>query len=69
MGLLVELEGGEMDSRTIVDERCNNLSLRPFGFWVELFGQSIPSTLICDSNFGKIVLQDGLVEVDDKLYR
>ena len=67
MGLLVKLEGGEMGSRTIVDKGCNNLSLGPFSFRVELFGQSIPSTLICDSNFGKVVLQDGLVEVDDKL--
>lgn len=61
------LEGVWLLSLTVVDQRSNDLRLRPFRLGVELFRQPVPSTLVCNTDFRQVVIQHGLVEVHDKL--
>ena len=61
------MEGTRPCAPTIVDERSNDFSLWPFGLRVELLGQPVPSTFVCDRDFREVVFQYSLVEVDDEL--
>ena len=53
---------------TVIHKGRNSLSLRPFRLRVELLRQAVPSAFISHGNFCKVVVQDGLMEVGNKLY-
>jgi|SRR6266851_2179531 len=53
--------------RTVVDEGGDDLRFGPLSFRIELFRESVPTAVVCDRNLCEVVLQNGLMEVDDKL--
>ena len=53
--------------RTVIDQRCDDLCLGPFHFCIELLRKLVPTTLVCHGNLWKVVVQNGLVEMDDEL--
>jgi hypothetical protein len=57
----------EGTERTVVDEGCNDLRFGPFGSCIVLFRESVPTAVVSDRYLCKVVLQNGLMEVDDEL--
>ena len=55
--------------RTIINQRCDQLCFWPFRFSIKLFSILIPSTLISNSDFGQVVVQDSLMKIYDELDR
>ena len=53
--------------RTIVHQRSDKFRLGPLRLSVELLCVLIPSTLVCNSDLGEVVVEDGLVEVNNEL--
>ena len=64
---IVELAVEHEKDLVVVDERRDDLRFGPFSFGVEFFGEPVPPGFVCEGNFGEVVVQDGLVEVDDEL--
>jgi hypothetical protein len=51
----------------VIDKRSNDFGIGPFRFSKVLLGKLVPSTLICGIDFCYIVIEDGLVEMENKL--
>jgi hypothetical protein len=54
--------------RTIVHERRDDLGLRPLRFCVELLRESVPATLVRGRDLGQIIVENGLMEVNNELW-
>lgn len=52
---------------TFVHQRRDHFCLWPFRLCVELFRQPVPSTLVRNGDFGEVVVQNGLMKVNDEL--
>jgi hypothetical protein len=66
---VVKLSIEDEEDLVVIDEWRNYLCLRPFGFRIELFGEAVPAGFICNRDFGEVVIQDGLMEMHNKLER
>lgn len=53
--------------RTVVDEGSDDLRFGPFGFRIVLLCESVPTAVVSDRYLCEVVLQNGLMEVDNKL--
>lgn len=51
----------------VIDKGCNGLCFQPFGSCIKIFGKAIPARFICECYLGKVIVQNCLVEMDDKL--
>lgn len=56
------------EPRTIIHKRRNHLRLRPLRLRIIFFRKSVPPTLVRDSNLREVVVEHGLVEVDDEAF-
>lgn len=64
---IIELAVEDEKDLVVVDEGGDDLCLWPFCFGVEFFSETVPARLVCEGDFGEIVVQDGLMEMDDEL--
>lgn len=67
MGKSVTNEIESAALRTVIDQGCDKFSLGPLRLCVELFGVLVPPALVRDCDLRKVVVEHGLVEVDDEL--
>lgn len=54
--------------RTIIHKRRNHLRLRPLRLRIIFFRKPIPPALVRDSDLRKVIVEHGLVEVDDEAF-
>lgn len=64
---IIEFAIEDEEDLVVVDKGGDDLRFGPFGFGVELFGEAVPAGFVGERDFGEVVVQDGLVEVDDEL--
>lgn len=64
---IIELAVEDEKDLVVVDEGGDDLCFGPFGFGVEFFGEAVPAGFVGEGDFGEVVVQDGLVKVDDEL--
>ena len=64
---VIELSIENQKDLVVVDKGCNGLCFWPFSSCVEFFGEAIPARLVCKRYLGQVIVQNGLVEMDDKL--
>lgn len=66
---IIELAVEDEKDLVVVDERGDDLCFGPFGFCIEFFGEAVPAGFVGEGDFGEVVVQDGLVKVDDELIK
>lgn len=64
---IIELAVEDEEDLVVVDERGDDLCFRPFGLGVEFFSEAVPTGFIGERDFGEVVVQDGLMEMDNEL--
>jgi len=64
---VIELSIEDQKDLVVVDKGSNGLCFWPFSSCVEFFGEAIPAGLVCKCYLGKVIVQNGLVEMDNKL--
>lgn len=64
---VVELAIEDEEYRIVVYERCDDFCLGPFRLGIKLFGELVPTTLICDGDLCEVVVEDSSVEVNYEL--
>lgn len=66
---IVEFAVEDEKDLVVVDERRDDLCLGPFCFGVEFFCEAVPARFVGERYLWEIVVQDGLMEMNDELAR
>lgn len=64
---IVEFTVEDEKDLVVVDEGGDDFCFRPFRFGVEFFGEAVPAGFVGEGDFWEVVVQDGLMEMDDEL--